>query len=93
MNGTIIADEKGFVIESLYTMDSEPTMLVSRWRVHTMNGHPQTERAFVRYDCGVWRGLGFEASTDNRPAESTEKLPIKAPRGKKVWRDGEWRTK
>lgn len=91
MYGTIIADDKGWLIESLYTMWDEPTMLVHKYRVMIMDGRPQFERQQVQFRNGIWEGTGVRAGTDNLPPESTERIAIKRPRGKKVWRDGEWR--
>jgi hypothetical protein len=85
-------DMDGIVIEVLDTAWDEPVMLVSRYRVFVMDeGRPSREREPVRYCCGVWMGSGFRAGTDNRPPESMDKIPLKRPRGKKTWRDGEWR--
>jgi len=86
----MIADDKGYVIETLYTMETEPTLLISRYRVIVMNGRPESAREPVRYSNQVWCGAGFQAGTDNLPPESMDRIAIKRPRGKKVWRDGEW---
>ena len=91
MLGTMIADDKGFVIETLDTAWNEPLLLVSRYRVQVMNGRPRSERESCRYGLGIWSGIGFEASTGNAVPESMDKLPIKRPRGMKIWREGEWR--
>lgn len=91
MIGTLIADDKGYVIETLYTMDDEPTMLISRYRVTVMDGRPRSEKEPVRYSNQIWVGSGFQCGTDNVPPESMDKVAIKKPRGKKVWRGGEWR--
>ena len=94
MIGTMIADDKGFVIETLDTLWDEPFMTVSRYRVQIMNGRPRSDREPVRFRSvggGVWDGVGFECSTGNQVPESMNKLPMKRPRGMKVWRDGEWK--
>lgn len=90
MTGTMIADDKGYVIETLYTMFNEPKMIVSRYRVTIMDGRPESAREQVRYSNLIWEGRGFRAGTDNTLPESGEIIELKAPRGKKVWRDGEW---
>ena len=90
LSGTLIGDDKGFVIETLYTMDDEPTMLVSRYRVMVMNGHPDRERVPVTFNGSYWRGMGVEAGTDNKPPESMDRIAIKRPRGQRTWRNGGW---
>ena len=90
LQGTMIADDKGYVIETLSTCWNEPLLLVSRYRVYVMNGRPRSDREFVQFDGSIWSGIGFQCGTDNKPPESMDELPIKRPRGKKVWRDGEW---
>lgn len=91
MLGKIITDDKGWLIETMMPLWDEPTLLVSRYRVMVLDGRPETAREPVRYSNGIWDGHGFRCGTDNLPPESIEKLPLKRPRGMKVWRDGEWR--
>jgi hypothetical protein len=94
MQGTMIADDKGWVIETLYTLWNEPAMLIQRYRVTVMNGRPESASERVQFsNCGsqCWIGRTFQAGTDNQPPESQKRIEIKKPRGKKVWRDGEWR--
>lgn len=93
LQGTMIADDRGFVIETTSTQYDEPFLIISRYRVTVMNGRPRSEREPVRFDGSVWSGLGFQCNTDNQPPESGERIPMKKPRGKKVWCEGSWETK
>jgi hypothetical protein len=92
MIGIMTADAKGFLIETTYAMSSEPILLVSRHRVNVMNGRPQSESENVRFDGSIWSGYDFQCNTEQYP-EATEQLPIRKPRGAKVYRDGEWRKR
>lgn len=90
MYGKLESDAKGFVIETLYTMSDEPTMIVSRYRVNVMNGQPRSDSADVTFNGSWWSGYGFQCNTEPY-AESSERVAIKQPRGMKVWRDSQWR--
>lgn len=93
MIGTMIADDKGYVIETLMTMYNEPKMVANYYRVSVLDGRPESVRETVRYRNGIWEGHGFQAGTDMQFPEYGKLIELKAPRGKKVWRDGEWHKK
>jgi len=96
MIGTLVADDKGYVIETLDTDYNEPFLQISKWRVVVMDGRPESARESVRSSSAspcVYVGHGFQATIENVPPESMSRTPIKKPRGMKVWRNGEWRRK